>query len=102
MLGILVKEAQSLKTLFVKLEVDVAAEIFAHGVFFEAEFAGPGLNDAVEIVRFETVIARVVKYGCEVERTLVHCSLADRPKGKNERLAGQAHPFLGQVPRQIA
>src|SRR5438552_12547639 len=97
--GVRIKEIQSLKAVGIEIVVNIPGQIIFDCCFAQTCARRPFTSDLIQSVRFQTMIARLLKDRCQVqgqrsifERSLPHC-----PEGEHKRLTCESDPLFGQV-----
>src|SRR5215469_482723 len=99
--SIAVEQVQTFQARLVEGIVNVGCEVVSHILFADTQLGCPRFRDAVEVFGEQAMIARFLKNSGEIEIGLAERLVAYRPEGEDERLAGDADPFFGQVPGSV-
>ena len=99
LVSVLQEELQPGMVFLVEVVVDVLGEVGLNFRFGQSQPCGPLFRQRGEVLRFEAVLARLLKdfgqaeaLGQSVQRVEPH-----RPEGEDERLAGPLPPLMRQI-----
>ena len=69
--GVAIEEAEAIETGFIQVVMDVGGEVWADGIFAEAEFRRPNSGDLGEAGWDQAMVAGLLKDGGEIEAGLL-------------------------------